>query len=302
MYSRITNSLLYTNLLQALDQTQQAQNTDLTQVETGRRVNTPSDDPVAAALASSNSSQAAQVTQYLQNITSLNGQFQVGDSALASAVTILTRALTLGTEGANGGLSNDQRANISQEISQIQQEMINIGNTTYNGTYIFAGTASGSPAFTADATQPDGVKYNGNTSVNQVQVASGESVPVNVPGSQIFQNAGGSVFQALQDIQNALNSNNTAAAQNAVTELGSGISALDQQRVFYGAAANRLSDTSNFLNNEQTDLTQQQTTLIGADLAQSITQLSQAETARQAILAAGAQINGLSLLNYLGRG
>ncbi|MGH9475172.1 MAG: flagellar hook-associated protein FlgL [Terriglobales bacterium] len=299
MASRVTNALLYTNLLQALDQTQQSQNTALTQVETGRRVNSPSDDPVAASLASANSSQASQVTQYLQNISSLNGELQVGDSALASAVTILTRAVTLGTEGANGGLSDAQRSNISQEIGQIQQEMVNLGNTTYNGTYIFAGTASGSPAFTADATQPDGVKYNGNTAVNQVQVAPGASVNTNVPGSQIFQNASGGVFQALQDLQNALNSNNSTAAQSAVTELGSGLTALDEQRVFYGATVNRLSDTTNFLTNEQSDLTQQQSSLIGADLAAAITNLSQTETARQAILGAGAQINNLSLLNYL---
>ncbi|MGH9413809.1 MAG: flagellar hook-associated protein FlgL, partial [Terriglobales bacterium] len=208
MVTRITNSLLDNNLLQALNQTQQSQNNALTAVETGRRVNQPSDDPVAAALSSANQSQAAQVTQYLQNINSVSGELQVGDSALSSAVTLLTRAVSIGTEGANGGLSGSQRTDISQEISQIQQQMINIGNTNFNGIYIFAGTASTSPAYSADTSQPDGVLYHGNTNVNQVQIAPGASVAINVPGSQIFQNPSGSVFQALQDLQNALNTNN----------------------------------------------------------------------------------------------
>ncbi len=299
MFTRITNSLLTDNLLQALDQTQQSQNNALTAVETGRRVNQPSDDPVAASLSASNQSQAAQVTQFLQNINSVSGAMQVGDSALSSAVTLLNRAVSLGTEGANGALSNTQRANISQEITQLQQQMMDIGNTNFNGVYIFAGTANGSPAFTADGTQPDGVRYNGNTSVNQVQIAAGASVAVNIPGSQVFQNAGGSVFQALQDLQNALTSNNSAAAGTAVTKLNTSLTALGEQRVFYGSTINRLNTTNNFLKNEQSDLTKEQTQLVGADLAGAITQLSSAETARQAIMAAGAQINKLSLLNYL---
>ncbi|MGH9488529.1 MAG: flagellar hook-associated protein FlgL [Terriglobales bacterium] len=300
MYARITNSLLYNNLQQALNQTEQSQNQALTEVETGRQVNSPSDDPVAAALASANTSQAAQATQYLQNINTINGELQVGDSALSQAVTTLNQAISVGTEGANGGLSDAQRSDVAQQIGQIQQEMIGIANTTYNGAYIFGGTATGSPPYAADASQPDGVQYSGNTQTNQVEVAPGASVTLNVPGSQIFQNSSGSVFQALQDLQTALQSNDSGAAQTAVTELGQSLTTLSQQRVFYGSTSDQLTSESNFLNNEQMNLTQEQTTLVGANLASAITDLSQAETARQAILSAGAQISNTSLLNYLG--
>lgn len=298
MYSRITSDLMNSNLLQALNQTQQSQATAMTQVETQRRVNLPSDDPVAAALSSGNQSQAAQVTQFLQNINSLNGELQVGDSALSSATTLLNRALTLGTQGATGTLSATERSDLGQEVSQVMNEMVNIANTTFNGASVFGGTAGG-PAFTADATQPDGVRYNGNTTTNQVEIAPGATVTVNQPGSQIFQNGSGSVFQALNDLKTALNANDATGAQTAVGELSDAVKQLGQQRVFYGSTLNRLSSTQTFLSSEQTNLTQQETSLVGADLATALTQLSAAQTARTAILTAGGHLSQLSLLNFL---
>ncbi|HUX65967.1 MAG TPA: flagellin [Terriglobales bacterium] len=297
MGTRITTELMNNNLLNALNQTQQSQNTALTQVETQQRVNLPSDDPAAAALFSSNQAQGAQITQYLQNINSLTGELQTGDSALASAVTVLNRAVTLGTSGASGTLSNTDMQALGQEVGQIQQQMVSVANSTFQGTSVFGGTAAG-PAYVADASQPDGVRYQGNTTVNQVEVAPGAMTTVNVPGSQIFQNASGSVFQALNDLKTALDSGNHAGAQTAVTEVSGALAQLNQQRVFYGTTIDRLNTTQTFLNNEQLNLTSQQTTLTGADLAQAITQLSSAETARSAILAAGSRISQMSLLNY----
>ncbi|HVB40291.1 MAG TPA: flagellar hook-associated protein FlgL [Terriglobales bacterium] len=295
MLARVTNSMMNNNLLEALNQTQQGQNNALTQVETQLRVNLPSDDPAAAALYSTSLAVSAQNTQYLQNINSLNGNMQVGDAALSSAVSILNRAITLGTEGGNGTLSASDEHSLGQEVGQLQQQMLGVANSTFQGNAIFAGTASG-PAYVADASSPDGVSYQGNTNVNQVEIAAGSKVPVNVPGSQIFQNGSGSVFQALQDLKTALASNDPAAAQTAVNGINAALSQLSQQRVFYGSTIDRLNSTQAVLNNEQTALTQQQTTLVGADMATSITQLYSAEVARSAILAAGARLSQISLL------
>lgn len=295
MFTRITTGLMDRNLLDALNQTQQGQNDAMTQVETQRRVNVPSDDPAAAALYSSNLAANSQVTQYLQNTNSLTGKLQVGDAALGSAVSLLTRAITLGVSGSNGTLSAIDQKALGQEVGQIQQQMVSVANSTYQGSYVFAGTAAG-PAYVASAS-PDGVTYQGNTNVNQVEIAPGAQVAVNVPGSQIFENAGGSVFQALNDLKTALNGGNTAGAQTAVTELHNALEQVGQQRVFFGSTLNRLSATQTFLTNEQMNLTQQQTSLVGADLATSITQLSSAQLARNAILGAANRISQASLLN-----
>lgn len=298
MFARITSGLMDNNLLEAMNQTSQGQNDALTQVETQYRVNVPSDDPAAAALYSNNLAATSQATQYLQNINSLTGSLQVGDSALSSAVTILNRAVTLGTEGGNGTLSTTQLQALGQEVAQIQQQMVGIANTTFQGASVFGGTASG-PAYVADSSSPDGVTYQGNTTVNQVEIAPGAQTAANVPGSQIFQNASGSVFQALNDLQTALNSGDSAGAQTAAGEINQAITTLGEQRVFYGSTVDRLTNTTTFLQNEQMNLTQQQTTLVGTDMATALTNLSSAETARNAILEAASSISQNSLLNLI---
>lgn len=296
MFTRITSDLLSNNLLAALSQTEQSQNDALTAVETQQKVNVPSDDPAAASLFASTSGASAQVSQYLQNINSLSGGLQVGDSALASAVSLLTRAVTLGVNGGNGTLSLSQQQDLGQEVGQIQEQMIAIANTTFQGQYIFSGTAN-VPAYVANGANPDGVTYQGNGGVNQVEIAPGAQTPVNVPGSQIFQNGSGSIFQAINDLKNALNTGNTNGAQTAVSEVNTALNQLSQQRVFYGTTLTRLTSTTTFLNNEQLNLTKQQQSLVGADMATSLTNLSSAETARNAILAAASRISQISLLN-----
>jgi len=98
-------------ILSAIWEAQDNEQTALEQLSTGKRVNLPSDDPAAAAQDVLNLSQQAQVTQYVQTTSSLNGLFQTADSAIGSVITALNQAVSLGTEAANGTLSaSDQQA------------------------------------------------------------------------------------------------------------------------------------------------------------------------------------------------
>jgi len=72
------------------------------------------------------------------------------------------------------------------------------------------------------------------------------------------------------------------------------------QRVFYGNALNQINLSENFLNQDKVNLSSQENALIGADAAAAASQLSQAQTAYQAELAATARVLNLpSLLNFL---
>jgi flagellar hook-associated protein 3 FlgL len=62
------------------------------QLASGRRVNSPSDDPVAAAIVVQNHSESSTDDQYLRSASSLQPQLQTADSALNSVVGSLDRA------------------------------------------------------------------------------------------------------------------------------------------------------------------------------------------------------------------
>jgi len=279
---------------------QQAQEQNAIQeLATGRRVNVPSDDPAAAAADVQNQALQSQVDQYLNNTNGLEGMLQTADSTLSSVVTALNQAISLGVQGSNGGLSSSNLQEIAQQVQGIQTQVVQFANASYQGSYMFAGTANQSPPFTLDATQPSGVRYNGNTGVNDVEIAQGRSIQTNLPGSQIFQGAGGDVMGSLQQLVTALQSGNTSSIGAATTQLGTALNYVSQQRVFYGSAVSQLNANQSFLQQEQVSLQTQDTSLVGADMATAATDLSRSQTAQNATLAALAQIIPQSLLNYL---
>jgi len=72
------------------------------------------------------------------------------------------------------------------------------------------------------------------------------------------------------------------------------------QRVFYGNTLRELQSAQTYLNSVKIQLATQANSLVGADLATSITNLEQASTATNAILGATSQIlSTLNLLNFL---
>ncbi len=286
------------DLLAAIAMNRQAQNTALQQISTGQAVNQLSDNPSAAAQVVLNHIQTSQDTQYLNNISALTAQGQSIDSTLNSTVQAVNQAIALGVEGANGTLSDADRQDVASQLVGIRNQVLGLANTTYQGSYVFAGTATSTQPFVLDPTQPDGVKYNGNTGVNSAQIAPGQTIPINLPGSQIFSNPSGDVLGALNGMITALQTNTGIAAAN--TNLGTAFSQLNTQRVFYGNTLQQMQSSQTLLNTKQTQLATQENSLVGVDLAASITNLEQAGVATNAILSATSQVlSTLNLLSYL---
>lgn len=292
------NPNILPDLVASIEQAQQNAQTATQEMATGRSVNNLSDNPAAAAALVGNDALTSENDQYLTNLTDLQGKYQAADSALNSAVQLMTTAISVGTEGANGTLSASDQQAIAQQVQGLQQQMLALANTSYEGTYIFSGTDVTTQPFAQSSTSASGVQYNGNAGVTAVQIGDGQSMQTNVPGDQIFTNANGNVFQALNDLANALNSGTGIEAAN--TEVQQAFSQLTTQRVFYGNALSQVQNSQNYLNQEQVNLSTQQNQLVGANMTQVIANESQSQTAEQAALSATAQILSLpTLLSYI---
>jgi flagellar hook-associated protein 3 FlgL len=297
MSTRINPNIL-PDMIAAMDAAQQNAQNAAQQVSTGKSVNNPGDNPAAVAALVINDAQTSQDAQFQTNIGDLQSKFQVADSVMNSASQLLTSAISLGTQGATGTLTTADRQSIAAQVSGLQQQMLSLANTSYQGAYIFSGTDVTTQPFTESSSAPSGVVYNGNSAVTSVQISQGQSVQTNLPGDQVFTNSGGNAFAALNDLANALNSGTGIAAAN--TEVQNAFNQLNNQRVFYGNSLSQLQSTESFLSQDTLDLSQQQNTLIGADLTQAVSELSQSQTAEQASLTATAQILNLpTLLQYL---
>jgi flagellar hook-associated protein 3 FlgL len=188
-------------------------------------------------------------------------------------------------------------------------------NTQNGSQYVFGGTNSSQAPFTV-STDANGnvtaVTYQGNTSVSQSEIADNTSLAVNVPGQNNSGSGargvvsdsryGADLFNHLISLQNNLQSGNTSAITSTdAPNLSKDDDNMIWQVANNGATQSRLQAAASFATTQQTGLQQSLSNVAGADLAQTLTQLSQAQNAYQIALQTSSQILQLqqSVLNSL---
>jgi flagellar hook-associated protein 3 FlgL len=286
------------DILADLQTSQVSLNTALQQVSTGRSVNQPSDNPAAAAQMVQNAIATGDVDQYTQNVSTVLASVQSASSALSSVVTSLTQAVSVGTEGATGTNNSTNLQALAEQVQGILTSVVAEANTSFGGSYLFGGTSTSTP-FTADASSSSGYTYNGNSDVNSVAVGETTSVQASLPGDQIFTDPSNDVLGSLSNLINALQSGNSSAISSATTAVNSAVNYIGQQQVFYSNAETQLNSQNSYLQQDTVSLSTQQNNLVGVNMATAATNLSQAEVANSAAMAAVAKMLPDNLLQYL---
>ncbi len=138
----VLNSISALSAENSLSSTQMSLQKSLTQLSTGLRINTGSDDAAGLSIANGMQANIAALTQSSQNATNGVGMLQTADGALSQVTTLLNRAVTLATEAANGGITtgtNSQASALDTEFQSILSEINQIGQTTdFNGVNVFS--------------------------------------------------------------------------------------------------------------------------------------------------------------------
>jgi flagellar hook-associated protein 3 FlgL len=291
------------NLVSALDQSQSTTQQLSSELSSGVRVTSLSTDPLAAGENVRLLNQMQQDDSFTQSAGLVTGQLQVADSALGQVVDQLTQAVSLATSANNGTMNSSDRQSISNQIAGIRGEILTLANSSYQGQYIFAGSANSTAPFSlSSAASPATVSYNGDQDVNFLETPAGEKIQLNVPGNQIFDGAGtNSVFAALNSLVADYSSNtfNANAAISDTQALGTALSFVSQQRVTVDNSTTQLTAASNAVSSEQTQLTAAQTNLMQADIAKVSTQLSLSETQQTALEDVIAKLGTGSLFDKL---
>jgi flagellar hook-associated protein 3 FlgL len=310
---RVTTTSFSDGFLNQITRLESQQSTLQNEATTGLKVTLPEDNPAAMEQVLNLQSESSANTQYQNNITTLQGTATTASDALNSLQTIVEDASEIATD-ASGLTSSTQLAGDATEVSNLIQEALQIGNTQdANGNYIFGGTKTSAPPFTAttDANgNVTGVTYNGNTSVAKSEIAPGLAVTAQSPGENnsgtgpggVFADSrtGADLFSHLISLQQNLSSGDVSAIattdtpaltkdeDNVITQISG--NAVTQSTLT--TVGNTASQQSNNINSEMSNDT-------NADLAQTLTQLNQTQTAYQAALESGTMVMSLSLLNFL---
>jgi len=274
------------SLNSSLDALTTRQDTLTNQLSSGLAVALPSDNPLAASEGVALGSAISRDDSYVASATGLEGQLQTSDSALGSAVTQITSAISLAVSGLNGTLDSGDLSSVSTQLGALRDQVVSLANTEYSGSYLFSGTAGTTQPFTNNtATTPATVTYAGDNGKQYAETPSGQKIAVSLPGSAIFTASGASVLGALNNLVADFASGTAAASTQAdVAELSAGLSNLTGQRAVLGSSLSTLQQTSSYASTDAVNLEAAQSTLVATNTASVATQLSSNETQQDALL------------------
>lgn len=293
------------NLVNSLDSVANTEQTLAQELSSGSRVSALSDDPSAAASNVVLVAQIAQDDTFTSTAATAEGRLQLGDSALSAVVSQLTAAITLADEANNGTLNTANVQGISSQLAGIRDEVLSLANTSYLGTYIFAGSLGNTTPFTIDSTaSASTVTYHGDLNSTSLQTPNGQAIQLNVPGGQIFTSgtSGSDVFQTLNALVADFSSGTPSATAQSDTEALTGlISHVSNARVVLDNSITALQSAAAYTQSESAQLLSSQTTALQADFGKVSTQLSAAETQQTALYDVISVLEKGSLFDYIGQ-
>ncbi|WEJ83571.1 flagellar hook-associated protein FlgL [Kluyvera intermedia] len=159
------------------------------QLSTQKRVNVPSDDPVAASrLVQLNREQSA-IKQYQSNISGLTGALSIQEShitAMSNQVMAMGDKLKLAN---NSSLSQKDLAGYGEELGSMLDSLVaSMNSKNENGSYLFSGTMTGSK--TVEVDENGQYVFGGNENSRETVVANGVSITENTNISNAFSSSG----------------------------------------------------------------------------------------------------------------
>ncbi|MBI2889677.1 MAG: flagellar hook-associated protein FlgL [Nitrospirae bacterium] len=190
-----------------------------TQIKIGaqKRVIKPSDDPVAIAQILEFRRAVDDLNQFDRNIDQARRFLQASDSALNDAHDILTRAKQLAISAANTPLDEAERQAMAYEVEEIQNELVKLANTQFNGQYLFGGSNTDTAPFSVK-TLSENVSDTGNTRF-RVVVYSGQGIDVSDANDIDTDSLAAGSTDEMPDATSAVSAGNIA---NAVYHPGTG--------------------------------------------------------------------------------
>lgn len=299
---RVTNKTMLNNYLQNLNRNLNQMAKSQNQLSSGKEISKPSDDPFAVTRSMSLHTSINQNNQYLRNIEDSLGWVDMTDSALGGIGDILNRVRELTIKGANGSLSGTDRKAIQDEMEQLVGQVAQIGNSNYDGRYIFGGQKTTEAPFKVGE---EGyiLEYTGDQGKLKREISQNVTMEVNVPGDWIMEgkNAiGDSLSKTLKEIVEALDTgDNSQLGGELLGKLDGHIDNLLSLRSEVGAKSNRLEAAQTKNKDETLSMTELMSKTEDIDIAEKTMQHLMMQNVYMASLATGAKIMQPSLLDFL---
>jgi len=306
---RITNRMMMENTIQHMSDNLEKMSKLQSKISSGKQFQNASDDPARASVSMSLRSRFSTLESYSDTADVTKDWMTASDNALDQTQDVALRAQNLILRGLNDSLSATERATtLATEMRDLLNQAVEVGNTSVNNQYIFAGYQVNNKAFElVDSTTtltdysgnpftPKVVNYLGDQGMMQRSLGPDQSVTLNVRGDQALDG----FLQNLVSAGDALMQNDTTALQTILGNLKSSMNTLDQYRTSNGARLRQVDSASDFLDTMKIETKSLLSKNEDINMAEGIAMLANQETTYNAVLEVSRRaISALSLFDYL---
>ena len=191
---RVSTNSLYLNNVSNMLGKQSALYKVQEQLSTLRKVNRPSDDPVAASQILDQTQAKDRIDQFNQNAKAAESSLALSGTSLQAAGDVLQKVRQMAIQAGNTTLTNEDRKMLNSELEGLYKQMLGYANTLDgNGKALFGGSISQTKPYselqqfgTAVAAGSSIVQYNGDANRQEMMISSARQVPVTDNGQYVF--------------------------------------------------------------------------------------------------------------------
>ncbi|MBW2492020.1 MAG: flagellar hook-associated protein FlgL [Deltaproteobacteria bacterium] len=286
---RVANKSIYDSVKYNLGNIYEQLNKTNEIATTGKRINNLSDDPVGLTQSLNIRSTLSSIEQMGRNISYGKSWLTASESALTSVQNIISDTKALCVQMANATTGSDQRFSAAETVQNMLDEIISLANTDVAGNYIFAGSKTGAIPFGQDGT------YYGDNNPFTIKISNSSSVEAGSDGQAVF----GNIFNTLNNLNTALETNDLSGIQDAMDYLDGHFDDISAKISDVGSKMNRMEIKDKIYQDLNFSNTERLSKIEDADIAEAIMNVKAAEMTYQAALASSSKVMTLTLADYL---
>ncbi|WP_462168592.1 flagellin N-terminal helical domain-containing protein [Pseudoalteromonas lipolytica] len=257
----VNTNVMSLNSQRNLSNSTNSLSTSYQRLSSGLRVNSAADDAAGLQIGSRLESQMKGLDQAARNANDGISIAQTAEGALEETTSMMQRMRVLAIQSANGSNSDDDRAALQKEFSQLNAEIDRIAETTtFGGVNVLDGSFSANFQVGADADQTISVSIATSMGATGLETTS-------------------------------LNIATATGAQDAITGLDASLKAVNDVRADLGAKQNRFSSTIRNLTNVSENVAASRSRIMDADFAKESASLARNQVLQQASSSMLAQAN-----------
>lgn len=309
---RVTTQMAYRSVMKHINNNYSNMMNKNTQLSTGKKYESPSDDPYSSNTAMLHKSELSSLKQYMENGETARNLLADTESALQDVDTRIQDIKALVVRSSTGTMGEDERKANAEELKQIKDHIMSVLNTTNAGRYIFGGYNTSETPITIGNNGEN--LYNGKDLTNTanvnfdtmqsqklgIKIGTGITIQATITALDVIGTGDDNLFGTIDEMVNLLEGSfDNEKMDNLHGKMDDHFNRVLNQLASIGGKQKRLDMVYSRSEERELGIEDLISKTEDIDIEEAVMQYKMAEQAYNATLSSSTKIIQPSLLDYL---